>query len=902
MRVAMRHIVDNLVWSVSGTVWAIWRLEPVGGRYVSVREREEVLARTTSLVRSLTGTPRVFSLCAQIDPGEVVARQVDGVNLAGCPRWAQTAHAQLDMFTGVEMHQRTMWLAVPLASPGRRADVSAALHSTWAELSTLLGMPPAPVRGSEVAAYRKRAQQLAAGLGSLPLRAATPAEIVWMHQHAVHRGLEEPLLLRAERSVQRGSRLAGGQLVSTSYADLGTVRLAEGGQAAAGAGEVDEGADRDEVPPGGQGGRGLWWRRKAPSPLMRRWLQVECEAGTGYQAQLVLAEIPAAVPATAADVLAQLEALPFAVDVVIDMQLVPADTAQAQVRRKKRELVDQAEQYGAHTTGLPESLHDAAGELGELGARLSRSSVEVEVQSTTVLTVWGPTERICEERARTLAAWLSGMDYRAVRPVGAQEQLFTLGLPGTAPPLSVREWRQHQLSEDWAMSGAFTTTTVGDPTGAMLGISLDAGTVRPVLVNLANAPKQHASASMGVIGELGAGKSVVQKMLTAAVVDRGGRAIVIDRTPIREWARFASTAAAGDCQVIDAARAELSIDPLRVFDPVVGAHYALSYLTLQLGVGPMSAAGAVLNRAVKLVAAGPRPSMAAVLAELATMADGSGTTRADEAATMGDLLRIVADNPLAAMVFDDALPPVSLEGDLSSDFVVVTTAGLTLPPREAFGNPEMLRHQPLEALIGRAVLYLIAAIARQVAFQNPERFCAIALDECYWLTSSAEGLALVHEVVHDGRKHGAGVILGSHDAEELGDTTVRALLAYKALLRTTDPTLAARGLEFLGLPTDDEDLIRLVTTGLSPVGKADRLGEMLLRDPRTQIGRVKALVPPVARIQEGIFTTPGETAAAPAAGGAGTPDADGQEGPGPVELDKTAGTPRTSTSRARARG
>lgn len=69
----------------------------------------------------------------------------------------------------------------------------------------------------------------------------------------------------------------------------------------------------------------------------------------------------------------------------------------------------------------------------------------------------------------------------------------------------------------------------------------------------------------------------------------------------------------GRCQVINTARAELSIDPLRVFGGPVGAHYALSYLTPQLGVGAMSAADAVLHHAVEEVSGGPEPSMAKVL-------------------------------------------------------------------------------------------------------------------------------------------------------------------------------------------------------------------------------------------------------------------------------------------------
>ncbi len=198
------------------------------------------------------------------------------------------------------------------------------------------------------------------------------------------------------------------------------------------------------------------------------------------------------------------------------------------------------------------------------------------------------------------------------------------------------------------------------------------------------------------------------------------------------------------------------------------------------------------------------------------------------------------------MVFDPDLPPVTLDGDLSADMVVVTTAGLTLPPREAFASAEVLRQQPLESLIGRAVLYLVAAIARQAAFTDPGRFCLVA-----------EGAALVHEVEHDGRKHGAGVLLGAHDVDELGEHA--NLLAYKVLARTTDRDRAVKGLRFLGLDADDEELVRLVTTGLSPVGHKGREGEMLLCDPRMQVGRIQVLVPQVDRIRDGIFTTPGRT-------------------------------------------
>ncbi|MFJ8762182.1 ATP-binding protein [Streptomyces cyaneofuscatus] len=847
MQVPFRHIAGHLVWSTSGSVWGVWRLEPEGGRYASADARNDLLGQVTSLVRSLAGAPRLFGFAARFDPGELAERMVAGVDWQRRPPWAETVAAGLDMLAGQEMHRRTLWLAVPLSSAQGRFDFSAAASAVGSELLGALGVAPAPVSRKAVKEYRGRADQVEAALGgAFGLRAARPAEIVWMVQHAVHRGLEEPLLVEAEESDLYGGQVRDGVLRSPSYVDLGQVRLAEGGQDPAG--ETEPG--RKERARGGS-----WWRKGGSSPLLRRWLQVECDAGTGYQAHLALAELPKAQLVDTADLFAQLEVLDFPVDFTVDMEVVPAKRALEQVQRKKKDLLDQAEQYGAQPTGMPHSLPSAAGDLGEEDARLSATSVEVEVQSVTVLTVWADDPVTCDARARALVALLAGGNYRLVRPHGMQQTLLALGLPGAGRPGQVREFTQHQLSEDWAASGAFTAMRVGDETGALVGVDLDCGTIRPVLINLGDAPRRDVSASMALLGNLGGGKTTCMKLLTAAEIDRGSRAIVIDRTPLREWARFGRAAVGSRCQVIDAARAEVSIDPLRTFEGPAGAQYALAYLTLQLGVSPMSASGAVLYAAVQRVMAGAEPSMSKVLPALRDLAAGpESSVRRDAAATMADLLEIISSNPLSAMVFDPKLPPATVTDDLGADMVVITTAGLTLPPREAFADIEVLRQQPPEALIGRAVLYLIAAMARQAAFSDPDRFCEIVMDECYWLTSSAEGSALVHEILHDGRKHGAGALLGAHDKDELGPSA--ALISYRAVTRTTDRAQAQKSLAYLGLDPESEDLIRLLTD-LSPAGKSARAGEMLLRDPQMQVGRIRVYVPAVGRIQEAIYTTPG---------------------------------------------
>ncbi|MFF7415603.1 ATP-binding protein [Streptomyces lydicus] len=850
----MRHIAGNVVWSAAGEVWAVWRLEPQGGPYVSGRERAQVTGQVTSLLRALPGSARLYSLCAQTDPGEVAARMIQGVEMDQCPHWAEVAKARLDLLDGMEMHQRTLWLAVPLSSTGWRAELSAAFGSAWAEVSSVLGLRPAAVSAADVVSYLQQARRLAAEFEAfVDLRAARPAEIVWMHQHAVHRGLEEPLLLEASRHDGFGGRLVHGALRCPSYADLGQVRLQEGGQQPT----ADAGPEAES---GGSGRSARQRARGRASVLKRGWLEVESAGGTGYQAHLALAEIPRAVAESDADILAQLEVLPWPVDVLVDMSLVPAEKVSAEVTKRRRELLDQVDQRSAqHALGLPDEMHEAAEDLDEEGAKAASSQLEVEVQSTTVLTVWAPTASECAARARALQKRLGGANYRLIVPLGAQADLFTMGLPGAARSPKVREFTQYQLSGDFAMNGALLTGRFGDPTGQMLGISLDAGTVRPVLWDVADAPRLDASASLGVAGDLGGGKSVLLKAVASGVVDRGGRIIVIDRTPRREWAHFARHAAPGRCQIVDAARAEASIDPLRLYERGTAIRYARSYLSLQLGIGPMTAQGALLKKAVTAAADSPTPCMAQVLVTLEEMAQGDGATARD-AAALAALLQVVCDEPLAAAVFDPALPVLSL-ADASSDAVVVTTAGLTLPPREAALNPELLRIQPTEALIGRAVLYLVAALARETAFEV-DRFCQVVIDECSWLTTSAEGTELVHEVVSDGRKHNAGIALGAHDVRELGSDLIRGLLAYLVISRTTDRTLAGHALAALGLPREDEALLEKVMN-LSPMGDKSRVGEMLGRDARRQVGHFQVLIPEVPRVQAGIFTTPGQPSTAP---------------------------------------
>lgn len=114
MRVPIRHVAGHLVWSTQGSVWAVYRLHPgpdtqgrheesVQGTYVPAAVRDEQLAKITHLVRSLSGAPRLYGMCAQVDPGEIALRMIEGIEpaeqAAGAGRhpWVENVEAALLM-------------------------------------------------------------------------------------------------------------------------------------------------------------------------------------------------------------------------------------------------------------------------------------------------------------------------------------------------------------------------------------------------------------------------------------------------------------------------------------------------------------------------------------------------------------------------------------------------------------------------------------------------------------------------------------------------------------------------------------------------------------------------------------------------------------------------------------
>lgn len=915
MKLPIRQIAGNILWTVDGAVWAVYRVSPGGDAHATASARRELLDATTAVIKNLPGEALLAGLCPQLDPADVVRAMIDGVDLDTHPEWAETCDAVLDQLEELDLTGRTFWLSVPLSAAGRTSRLAARAADT--QLRTRLGGHVPPASTEEIAARQRQARELLDTLpGGVSIRPAQESELVWWLARAPRRGLDEPLLrdgqvqdagLRRRRGTGRGVLAALEEVILDESGKTDDLVDPQQHHPDHDRSSDDrpkrpdrpswrrQGQDREDGDPtpghqerAGRRGRGplsaqlRYALRYVTGPLValrRRYVKVITEHGDSYQAFLTLAQMPRQFRFPGSEWLSRLDEFGYPIDWVARLRIVPNDVAKAKARKQARELATQWNDQDDDDLGAPAELREATAELDDQRSRLAASTTEVEVQASVVFCVWADEPDTANARAEAFRKTFASSEYEIVRPLGDQTALYLSMLPGAPTSRVLGDYTQYLLARDFAMAMPWLSAEVGDPTGGLLGFSLDGSGLRPVLYDPSYGPRIKASASAAVCGELGAGKSVFLKRTWFDIRARlGGRVIAVDRTPRREYVRFAG-ACPGRTHVVEVSEdASYSLDPLRIFAGRAAVRHAESFFGRWLDLAPMDPPGVVLAEALQAVAARDHASSQTLLFELDLRGE-----RDPAALELARRLRLLAGKDLARLVFDPTLPPLDVAG---ADSIVFATSNIPMPTREELASEYSTRRLSFAKSFGRAVHVLIAAICREWAFADDRQFVGVFWDECYSATSSPEGAELVLELVRDGRKHNAGAYLGGHDPDDFGNQTIRGLIPVRLLGRHRDSVLAGKALRWMDLDDEDPELLELVTGNLSPLNlpaaqAAARRGEFLFRDARRRVGTVKVLIPPYGDIPEAILTDP-------AVAGATRRDPDAGARPGP------AGAPRVA--------
>lgn len=841
----------NLRWTRSGVVWADWLLTgaPYGLRPLKAKRAAREMH--AALFRGLPGEALLLGISAGLDPGVIVERMMTDIDPDECPGWVQECEATLDWLDSIGPGQRIYWLSVPLTNRSPRDRVQAPLWAALAHGRDLAGLPALLPESEEVERRRQQAARVMEMVpGIFEPRPATPAQMVWLGQHAMHRGL----WLDMDLPMESETDLVGVRRTKRGCA-IGEPLIDEGGRS-----DMTRSAQRLDL-------------------LNQKFVKVQDLNASGhaaepsYQVLSVISDVPSGgATFPGGEMLGRIDESGVEVDWAMRMTIRSGREVKMKNQRALTRLTEQMGQREDEQSHSVSMLDRVADSLAEYAAIFDADSKEAEVEPTIIFAVGGVSAEAARIQNRELGEWIEGCGYVMSTPLGHQKELWWAMQPGVATSSGVRAWSQLTTASDLSVLIPIASAGLGDRKGSCLGLNLangalldedlPCGPTQVVLHDLEGASDRQISGSAAVAGELGSGKTATLAKLATDVVTRRGQLVIADRTAKGEWASWAE--ALMDTVVVNTADPTVSLDPLRVFGPDVGARMLSSFISPLLALEPASKEGALLASVLEggYLSDHGLDSAGAVLAHLESgcAVRNSRELAEDLAARINVFAR---RGEFGRVIFDGSIPPL----DTSVGAIVVRTHTLLLPSREELEHEHLFRQMGVEKVFGRALNALIASMARQICFADTSRLAGFVVSEAHSMTISHEGERELVDFVRDGRKHRAVVLLDSHDPEaDFGSPTLRGLIPTRILMRHRDETLAKRGLHWLDLDDNDDELVSLIMRDTSPLDAHTgevlpwRRGEALMRDMSANVGRMKVMLPRRPEMEAAI--TRGGTAAA----------------------------------------
>lgn len=811
-----RVVAGNLRFTRSGTVWCDYVLSgaPYGLR--PDKEKAEIRAAHTALFRALAGESLLLSVCSVQDPVHLVEAMIDGLDLQEHRALTAEAEATLASLDTFGPGHRTYWLSVPLGYDRVVDRVAEPARAAWGEVRDLVGLPIKAIASEDLHRRARQADQIRR---LIPLifdaQPATAAQMMWLHAHSLRRGLltDTPTPAAGASTLTSGAGFAQPWLDEGAKSDLG--------------------------------------RRDVVNPLRAKVLKTAIaddigDDTTGYQTLMTMEKAPpSALEFPGGELLGRIDECGVEVDWALRVHQRSGMKVRAANDRAMRHLSEQYRQRSEDMGQGMNVLDRAAAQLGAYGRELEQNTLEVEVQNTLILAVGGRTHDQAKHRAESVASWFGAVDARLCAPVGCQEELWWQMQPGIPTAPITRQLAQIQTSTDIAGLVPLASTTFGDSKGHVLGLNITngplldentpSGLTSLVYRDQMNLSSRNVGASVAVCGEKGSGKSAFLKTLAGSVIDRGGRAIVTDRSPLGEWAAWGRSVA--QAVIVDPDQPRWSLDPLRI-PGIDGAELAQSHLTTMLNIAPNSTEGAILSDVLDAPY-----RKAHHLDGLGQLADHLYSSPNPDLAAIGKKMAVFARKHIGAVTFDPNLPPLDV---WTPPVIVLRTHTYAMPTADELLNEHLFRGMSVDKIYGRSMYALHAALAKAVCFADVNQHVGWVVDEVQHVTSSPEGVHYLDLFIRDDRKHNAFVLVGAHNGRT-DFAGLKNLCPTRIGFRNTDPELAANEALFLGLPPSDH-VINLISRQLSPADHSGavpvhRAGEGIMRDPHGRYGQLKALVP-----------------------------------------------------------
>lgn len=520
---------------------------------------------------------------------------------------------------------------------------------------------------------------------------------------------------------------------------------------------------------------------------------------TQYQSFLHFVDLPQRMPTSGINLFSTAE-FNFPFDAVIHFEITASHKASKKVESQKRILIGQMGE--AYSAGESASIGEQTGIQGSrsLEAKLDQGKSLAKV--SICLAVSHSDKKEVSSYASQLQTYFLRRTVRAVRPVSIQLESLMSFLPGSLPCAPSIECDPGFI----AAMGPHFDTELGDPHGFYTGWTGQS----PVFWKPGrSALELNKTNAIAITGNLGGGKSTLAKLLAYFILLSGGYVLAID--PKDEYWVFRHLFP-DQVKTIDLTpRGGAAINPFILSQQENRAKgIAMDYLTLAFNASMVEARRLAISQGLERLFKRPAQEryMDNFRVELEYLAVHGSDDIKQEAQRNLFLLQLLKESDVGQMVFGE-------------DNIRLFDQGQRMGVLNIQEIPRPLPSTPFERFTeserqGVAIIYLLAAIARETAFGLPRHLIkGLLMDECHVMTSISEGERLIDECIRIGRTFNLIPILMSQNMSDLDKPSFINNIGQIFCFRSESSEESKRNLAVLKA---DEDAVRPETFAALPSG------------------------------------------------------------------------------------
>ncbi|MCC2821001.1 ATP-binding protein [Lachnoclostridium pacaense] len=619
-----------------------------------------------------------------------------------------------------------------------------------------------------------------------------------------------------------------------------------------------------------------------------RYLKVTTGFTTSYQTFLPIVWLPEQSEFPGKEWLYELQQQNMQAELCIHIKAIPHKSALHQLELKKREIESQIEHVEEASADVPDDLFVSQEYANYMEKELKEDRSPILESSITICLADSDLEKLERKCARVKELY-DDMNIIVERPMGDQFKLYMSFIPSVRLPIKDFVLRLTPVTLASGIVGV--TRELGDDRGGYIGTTGREG--KSVYYAPELACLQNMSPAATFFGDLGTGKSFNANILVYQMVLYGGYALIIDPKGERShWERdliilrgLISTVTLGA-----AAEDRGKLDPYNIYsDNIREAHeLTLNVISDLFGLDPKSDEYIAVLEAQKMMQPSPGPNCMLKLSRLLEEIPEDDNLH-EPAKKLARRINLYRDNGMAGLLMGDGTESAI---NLNNRLNIIQLQNLKMPspetPKQDYSRDEVL---------SVVIFGVVSAFVRKFALVKRPVPKGVLVDESWAISASKEGRSMEEFISRMGRSLYTCIIYNGHSTKDLPTEGIRNSITYKFVFRSrNNEKESERLLEYLGLEVTPENMSVIQNLGAGQCLFKDLYGRVgvLQFDPVFQDLFDVFSTTPTENVEESLPSVPDAREAAapvPDAREAAAPVPDAREAAAPVPDAREAAAP-----------